>query len=118
MRTDPALDASIAAIASAAAARTPAFAAARTRAPTAVAAAARPPAGSEPWLDAQGALGDLDVLRAEASEAVTTLDQAAADRAVAGEPPYPALDAALANARARLAEIAGASAALAARLTR
>ena len=94
------------------------FHAARTTAEAKVAPASGAVAGSEAWLDAQVALGELDVQRAAASETVTALEQLAADRAVAGEAAYPALEAALATARADLADTAATIATLNARLRR
>ena len=99
IRPDPALDARIAAVSAQAGERMRTFKTARAAAAAKVSGAGA--AGSEAWLNAQVALGELDVARAAAGEDVTTLEQLAADRAVAGEPPYPALDAALAEARAR-----------------
>ena len=117
-RPDPALDAKIAAVAARADERGRAFEIAHAAARAKVAAAAPASVGSEPWLDAQVALGELDVARAEASEAVTTLEELAADRAVAGGVTYPALDAAVAEARVRQDAVSAAIADLNARLTR
>ena len=90
---DPALDAAIA-TARAALARTQAdFAIQATRAESLAGAARGKPAGSEPWLDAQSALADLDVLRAQSSATLTDIEQLTIDRAAAGQPPYPALEA-------------------------
>ncbi len=100
---DPALDAEIAAATAALADKDKAFdAAARTTAVRA-AAAKGTPAGSDAWLDAQTALGDLDVLRADAADPLATLEQLAIDRAAALNVPYPRLDEALAAARAQVA---------------
>lgn len=55
--------------------------------------------GSEKWLDAQAALAELGALRTPAANALSELEQLALDRGVAGEPPYPALDEAIAAAR-------------------
>jgi hypothetical protein len=115
---DPALDARIAEAAARSGEDERGFAAARAAAEAKVAAVGRAPAGSEAWLDGQVALGELDVARAEAGEAVTTLETLAADRAVAGEAPYPALETALAAARARQEEIVRTIAELGARLDR
>ena len=117
-RPDPALDARIAEAAARSAESERGYVAARAAAKAKVAAAGRAPAGSDAWLDAQVALGELDVARAEAGEAVTSLEQLAADRAVAGEPPYPALETALAAARARQDAVVATIAELNARLSR
>ena len=74
------------------------------RAATLVAKAKGAPAGSEAWLDAQAALADLDVLRGESSARTSDLEVLTIERASAGAPPYPALDAAYAAAQAQLRE--------------
>lgn len=56
------------------------------------------PEGSEPWLDAQAALSNLDSLRAPLTTLLSDLEQLAIERGAAGLPPYPALDAAVARA--------------------
>lgn len=66
----------------------------------AAAAAKGQPVGSEAWLTAQAALAALDDWRAQASSAITDLDQLAVDRAARLEPVYPALDAIQVRARA------------------
>ena len=58
------------------------------------------PEGSGPWLDAQAALSTLDTLRAPILTALSDLESLATERGVAGLPPYPALDAAVARAEA------------------
>jgi hypothetical protein len=118
VRPDPALDARIAEVRARLAERERQVGAARARAESQVTAAKGAAVGSERWLDAQVALGELDVAMSGGGEAVTTLEQLAADRGVAGEPPYPALDAALADARAAQEASAAATAALNARLSR
>ncbi|MEP9402936.1 hypothetical protein [Sphingomonas sp. VNH70] len=50
--------------------------------------------GSEQWLAAQVALAKLDVARTGIDIPVADLERMAIDRAAAGQPPYPALDAA------------------------
>lgn len=57
-------------------------------------------AGSEPWLDAQTALAELDALRARHQDALGVLEDMALARAQALEPAYPGLEAALKDARA------------------
>lgn len=48
-------------------------------------------AGSERWIAAQTALGQLDVLRASTSATLTDLDELALTRATTGKPEYPAI---------------------------
>ena len=91
---DPALDARIAA------ARLSADEAAIARAEQRVRAAAGAAAGSETWLDAQVALGELDALRSGNVAALSDLEELATDRAAALEPDYLALNAAIEAARA------------------
>ena len=69
----------------------------------ALASAARGDAvGGERWIAAQTALADLDGLRARTLDSQGVLGQLARDRAVAGQPDDPALDAANAAADAQL----------------
>ncbi|RZM19473.1 MAG: hypothetical protein EOO88_37945, partial [Pedobacter sp.] len=58
------------------------------------------PEGSERWLDAQAALSTLDTLRGPVLTALSDLEGLATERGVAGLPPYPTLDAAVARADA------------------
>ena len=58
------------------------------------------PEGSEPWLDAQAALADLDTLRAPLLTLLSDLEELAIERGTAGLVPYPALEAAVARAEA------------------
>jgi hypothetical protein len=51
--------------------------------------------GSEPWLQAQVAMGQLAELRRPAVAALTDLEELATQRGVDGLPPYPALEAAV-----------------------
>ncbi|MDQ0251119.1 hypothetical protein J2W22_003183 [Sphingomonas kyeonggiensis] len=53
------------------------------------------PQGSEPWLQAQVAMGQLAELRRPAVSALSELEELATQRGVDGLPPYPALDAAV-----------------------
>ena len=117
-RPDPALDARLAEAARADADRDRRVGVALADADRRVAQAAGTPAGSDRWLDAHVALGTLDGLRAEASEALTALEQAAADRGVAGEPPYPALDTAIEQLRSAAAGLTARIDALQQRLAR
>jgi hypothetical protein len=68
--------------------------------------------GSDRWIAAQTALGQLDGLRATTSSAITDLDELALTRAAAGKPDYPAIatlrqkaQAALQKQAARIQEI-------------
>jgi len=62
------------------------------------------PEGSEPWIEAQTALANLDTMRAPVQTVVSDLEALAIERGAAGLPPYPALDAATARAGALSAE--------------
>lgn len=97
---DPTLDARIAAALRMLEERVGAFDSAAARAGGQVAAARGAPAGSEPWLDAQVALAELDAAHSATREIVTDLEDAAGERAIALAPDYPGLDAAIGRARA------------------
>ena len=99
---DPQLDAKLAEAARASGKVRDDFVVRLSKAEALTKAAKGAPAGSEAWLDAQTALGDLDVLRAELSVTVADLEQLAIDRAATGAPPYPALEAAREQAAAQL----------------
>ena len=58
--------------------------------------------GSERWLDAQSAFGELQQLRTATDGAMADLEALAIERASAGLLPYPALDAAIAAAQVTL----------------
>jgi hypothetical protein len=58
------------------------------------------PEGSDGWLDAQAAMAQVDAARAAVASTLAELEQMAIDRGAAGQPPYPALDAAVARAGA------------------
>lgn len=88
---DPALDASLAAIATRLAAVTEGFTGDATKAEAAARRAKGQPVGSDPWLDAQSALAGLDDWRAQASAVMTDLDALASDRAAALTAEYPGL---------------------------
>lgn len=60
--------------------------------------------GSEPWLDAQVALSNLDAVRAPATTIASDLESLAIARGAEGQPPYPALTAMIARAEALSAE--------------
>ncbi|NWM25081.1 hypothetical protein, partial [Escherichia coli] len=53
------------------------------------------PQGSEAWLQAQVAMGELAELRRPAVSALSDLEEMATQRGVDGLAPYPALDAAI-----------------------
>ncbi|KQT32209.1 hypothetical protein ASG29_10300 [Sphingomonas sp. Leaf412] len=98
---DSALDARIAALARDRVAAAAAFDAAATAAERAAGRTAAP--GSDAWLDAQTALGGLDVARGRQEDATAALEELAAARAAALEPAYPPLDAAILTARTEAA---------------
>lgn len=56
--------------------------------------------GSDAWLDAQTALSTVESLRAPTLTGLAALEELAIERGKAGEPPYPALDSAIAAADA------------------
>ena len=60
--------------------------------------------GTTPWLDAQVAMADLEVLRRPATTMLGDLEELAVARAEAGQPPYPALDGAIAEAEKTIAD--------------
>ncbi|MBX9883304.1 MAG: hypothetical protein K2X73_15230 [Sphingomonas sp.] len=99
---DSALDAKIAEARAALERSAKSFTPYAERATGLVARAKEAPAGSEAWLDAQAALADLDILRAESSARTSDLELLTIERAAAVAPPYPALDAAYAEAKAQL----------------
>ncbi|WP_156818831.1 hypothetical protein [Sphingomonas sp. Mn802worker] len=99
VRPDPALDARLADNARERAAAVAAFDIGASRAERLARAARGAKAGSEPWLDAQTALAELDTLRARHQDALSVLEDMASMRAQALEPAYPALEAALKTAR-------------------
>jgi hypothetical protein len=94
---DPALDARIAEQRAAGEAASRRFNVAAVEAETRVAVARGLAVGSEPWIRAQTALADLDPIRGELAGIVAGLEEIAIARASAGEPAYPALDAAIAE---------------------
>lgn len=93
-RPDPALDARIAALTGRVRGVATGFDRDAARAETAVRATRGRPVGSEPWLEAQTALAQLDDWRAQASEIVTDVEQLTGERAATLLPPYPSLEAA------------------------
>ena len=101
---DAALDARITSLARDATGAKVAFDTAAGRVGKTVNAAAGTSEGSERWLGAQLALAELDVARTAIDVPLAELERLAIDRAAAGAPPYPALDAALAKANAASTE--------------
>lgn len=99
---DPALDASLAAIATRLAAVTQGFTRDSAKAELAARRAKGQAVGSEAWLDAQAALATLDDWRAQASAVATDLDQLASDRAATLAADYPALTELRAQAQAEV----------------
>lgn len=104
---DPTLDTRIADNARERAAAVRGFDAGAARADRLVRAARGTKAGSDPWLNAQTAIAELDALRARHQDALGVLEDAAAARAQALQPAYPALEAALVEARATSAAQTG-----------
>ncbi|ATY31375.1 hypothetical protein [Sphingomonas psychrotolerans] len=76
------------------------FAAAAQEAEAKVAVARGVAEGSEAWLNAQTALSNLESLRAPTLATLAALETMASERGQAGQPPYPALDSAVAAADA------------------
>lgn len=58
--------------------------------------------GSDQWLTAQGSLAELEGLRGDMLGAVSDVERMVTDRAEAGQPPYPALDALSTKAQSQL----------------
>lgn len=100
---DSALDAAIAKSAASRASVEQAFDTALNAAERAVAAARGSAPGSDRWLSAQLALGQLDLNRDALSGVVSDLDRLASDRGIEGLDAYPPLTAALDAAREALA---------------
>jgi hypothetical protein len=92
---DPALDTRIAEARAALQAGNQRFTAAAQEAEAKVAVARGVAEGSEAWLDAQTALSRLESLRAPTLTTLADLERTAIARGEAGQPPYPALDAAV-----------------------
>lgn len=113
---DPALDARIAALAATLDKGASDFTASAREAEARVAVARGVPEGSEAWVNAQLALSDLDTIRAPVSGAMSELEELAIARGEAGQPPYPALDAAIARASALVTDQSARSRALEAAL--
>ncbi len=58
--------------------------------------------GADAWVDGQTAFGELQQLRTATDGAMAEIESLAIDRGVAGQPPYPRLEAAIAAAQVRL----------------
>ena len=99
---DPELDKKIAAISAKLGASEAAFAASAATAESAARSPAAQSVGSNEWVRAESALADLDSLRVNTLDAITALDQLTAERGVAGDPPYPALEDMRAKAQAQM----------------
>lgn len=95
---DAALDAKIAGIRTDLDAGIKSFTAGAQDAEAKIAVARGTAPGSEPWLQAQVAMGSLAELHRPAVVALAALEELATQRGVDGLPPYPALDAAVADA--------------------
>lgn len=95
---DPALDTRIAGLAATLAEGNRKFVAAAQEAEARVAVARGLPEGSDPWLDAQTALSAVESTRTPLLTALSELEELAIGRGKAGEPPYPALESAIAEA--------------------
>jgi len=89
---DPAIDAKLASWAASLDKTDKAFGPAADRAEAAARAAQGGAVGSDPWLDAQTALAELDTYRSDLSAIMTDIEQLAIDRAAAGQPDYPGLE--------------------------
>jgi hypothetical protein len=96
---DAALDAAVAEQRAVLTTAATAFGAQADRAEQLAARARGAAAGSEPWIAAQVALAELDTLRGGTAGALADIERMAIDRAAKGEPPYPALESLLAEAR-------------------
>lgn len=99
---DQALDAKIATKTTAIVANKRDFVQAATRAESLVRRAKGDAVGGDRWIDAQSALAELDIIRAQSSSVVTDLEELALARAADGKPSYPALDVGLVAAHAEL----------------
>ncbi len=104
LKPDAALDARIASIAGQSDAAAKAFADAAANAEAKVALARGMTQDSTQWLDAQVALSALDTARSTMVFQQVDLERLATDRGAAGLSPYPPLEQAVAQARARAAQ--------------
>lgn len=101
---DPALDKQVADLSVALDAAQKAFTKAAQDTEAKIAVARGLPEGSDPWLDAQVALGGLDVVRSQATDALSALETLEIERGRSGLPPYPALQAVIERATALTAD--------------
>ena len=100
-KPDPALDAQIRTLLAQLAKADSDFADAAAKVERAAAVSGSRTVGSDAWIGAQAALADLEMRRGDSQSVLTDLERLVTDRGVAGEPPYPALDAARAKAQAQ-----------------
>ncbi len=98
---DAALDGRIAALNAVLARAAADFSRSAEAAEARVAVAAGTARGSEAWIEAQSALAELDAARGATLGGLADLETLTIDRGAAGQPPYPALDAAVTAARAQ-----------------
>ena len=95
---DPALDKQVADLSATLDAAQAAFTKAAQDTEAKIAVARGLPEGSDPWLDAQVALGALDVVHGQTTDALEALEALAIERGKNGLAPYPALQAAIERA--------------------
>lgn len=114
--TDPALDGRVAALNGRLDAAAAAFAKEQGQAEAAARRARGAPAGSEPWLDAQTALAELDAARVDLSAVATDAEALAVARGQTLAQPYPALETLRARAARQLTQAAAAISAIGASL--
>ena len=115
---DPALDARIATVTRDAAEAGSVFTKAADDAEAKVALARGTAEGSDPWLEAQVTLAALDVARQPLVAQQADLEQLSIDRATSGQPPYPGLERAVAEARSRVEKARSRSATIESSLSR
>lgn len=100
---DPQLDTNLATLGADLTEAATAFDTAARRIEGRLAAARSGGVGSEAWIEAQTALSEVDTARARTATALAELERLAIDRAAQGQPPYPALEAALTRTREQTA---------------
>ena len=101
---DPALDKQVAELSTTLDAAQKAFTKAAQDTEARIAVARGLPEGSDPWLDAQVALGALDAVHGQTSDTLEALETLAIERGRNGLPPYPALQAEIERATALSAD--------------
>ena len=104
---DPALDGKLAEATGELDAAAKAFEASARRIEATLGAARAGGVGSDAWINAQTALSDVDTARTRSTTTLTDLERLAIDRAAAGQPPYPALEAAQVRASEQASAQAG-----------